>query len=134
MKILVITTLLMVGSLAFAADLSPPTIAVELSWEPATEREDGAALTPEEVKGYKIRYGTDESLTSNTLDVEGLGTTITDLPSGVWYFAIATTDSDGFTGAFSEIISTKVPSLPTPPSWFKVITTTTVQTTVEVQQ
>ncbi len=84
---------------------------IQLSWDIPSQREDGQALELYEIDGYKIVYGTDELNLSSVLSVSGASetsVTVDELLSGTYYFAIATVDSDGVQGAYSETISVSI--------------------------
>ncbi len=89
----------------------PVVATVALTWDTPTEREDGSALELYEINGYVIAYGTDSNNLSETVTVTGggeLDASIEDLSAGTYYFAIATVDSDGVRGEFSEQITQTV--------------------------
>jgi len=83
------------------------TADVSLSWDIPTEREDGQALELYEINGYRIAYGFDENSLNNMYEVTGAAVTeqvFEDMNSGVYYFAIATVDSDNVQGNYSDTI------------------------------
>jgi hypothetical protein len=80
---------------------------IELTWDIPQAREDGSDLSLGEINGYVIIYGTDVNNLDSQLVVEGASNTMTqllDLAPGTYYFAIATVDSDGVQGAYSDVI------------------------------
>ena len=82
----------------------PVLSSVELSWDIPVLREDGSDLELYEINGYVIKYGTDASNLSSTINVDGPSynsVVIDELDSGTYYFAIATVDSDGIQGSYS---------------------------------
>jgi len=91
---------------AFISVVAKPSI--QLSWETPSFREDGSPLDVNEISAYLLEYGpsptaitgqirlTDASITQNT---------ITNLDPGVLYVHIATVDSSGIQGSFSDWIS-----------------------------
>ena len=84
-----------------------PLSKIELTWDIPEQREDGSELPLYEINGYVIAYGTSEAELTNQLVVEGASTTSTvldNLNSGTYYFSIATVDSDGVQGAYSNVI------------------------------
>ena len=84
---------------------------IELTWDIPQEREDGSDLSLGEINGYVIAYGTEQNNLSNTLSVEGASVTSTvldELASGTYYFTIATVDSDGVQGAYSNVIQQSI--------------------------
>lgn len=94
---------------SFSAVLDIETLAsVELSWDIPTQRENGQALSLNEIQGYRIQYGSLPYSLDNNLQVNGATNTqltVPDLLAGTYYFRIATIDSDGLTGAYSSAIS-----------------------------
>ena len=81
---------------------------LELSWDIPTERENGDALPLEEISAYTLRYGTNEDSLSNVISISGGATTqylLSDLSAGQLYLQIATVDSDGIQGAYSDTLS-----------------------------
>lgn len=84
---------------------------IELTWDIPQQREDGSDLEMYEINGYVIVYGTDENDLSNQLAIDGGQTTNTileQLSSGTYYFSIATVDSDGIQGAYSDVIQQSI--------------------------
>jgi hypothetical protein len=84
---------------------------IELTWDIPQAREDGSDLALGEINGYIIAYGTNENNMSTQLTVEGASTTNTilgDLSTGIYFFTIATIDSDGVQGAYSSVIQQSI--------------------------
>lgn len=84
---------------------------IELTWDLPQEREDGSALELYEINGYVIAYGADENNLSNQLTVDGgqvQSTVLENLAAGIYYFSIATVDSDGVQGAYSGVIQQSI--------------------------
>ena len=84
---------------------------ISLSWEIPLEREDGTPLELYEIDGYKIAYGTSASQLDTFVSVTGAAVTdymFSSLLAGVYYFAIATIDSDGVQGRYSEPVQVVV--------------------------
>ena len=82
-----------------------------LSWDIPLEREDGSSLALYEINGYAIAYGQSASQLDNTVSVVGgqqTAHTLNDLAAGTYYFAIATIDSDGVQGRYSDAIQVLV--------------------------
>ena len=85
---------------------------IELTWDTPTEREDGSALSFNEIQGYVIEYGTNAYELQNSLYVNSElpnSSIISDLLPGTLLLRIATVDSDDSQGAFSETISITIP-------------------------
>lgn len=83
----------------------PVIASVELSWDIPELRDDGSDLALYEINGYIIKYGVDENNLNSTLSVDGAtqdSVVIAELNAGTYYFTIATVDSDGLQGAYSE--------------------------------
>ena len=84
-----------------------PMASIELNWDIPELREDGSDLEIYEINGYKIVYGKDENNLNSEVSIEGPSNNkvvIDELDAGTYYFAIATVDSDGTQGAFSDHI------------------------------
>lgn len=99
------------GTITVTVNAAQTLSSIDLSWDIPTAREDGSALELYEIDGYVIAYGTASGNLTETLSVTGGGeteATISDLPAGTYYFAIATVDSDGVQGAFSSEIQQTV--------------------------
>jgi hypothetical protein len=80
-----------------------------LDWTPPTENADGSVLT--NLAGYTVYYGTapDQLTKSVKLTNPGLTAyTVTNLPSGTWYFAVTSYSAAGVESARSGVISTKI--------------------------
>ena len=88
--------------------VSPPALkSVELTWDTPTEREDGTALDDSEIMGYVIEYGYHSRALDKSRMIEGeFGNsfTINRITASELFLRIATLDSDGNQGAFSDII------------------------------
>lgn len=103
-----------VGSLtSYSALLSvneaPEALAsIELSWDIPEQREDGSDLELYEIEGYVISYGTVSGQLDSSITVTGgliQTALIEELSANTYFFAIATVDSDGQQGAYSEEIT-----------------------------
>ena len=85
---------------------------IELTWDTPTEREDGSALSFNEIQGYVIEYGTNAYELQNSLYVNNElpnSSIISGLLPGTLLLRIATVDSDDVQGSFSETISITIP-------------------------
>jgi Immunoglobulin domain len=83
-----------------------------LSWGVPNERENGETLLPSEIYGYVIEYGYEPSRLSARQQIIGATVTehtLTQLRRGTLYLKIATIDSDGVTGRFSNVLSVAIP-------------------------
>lgn len=84
---------------------------IALSWDMPQEREDGSALESFEINGYVIAYGTDANNLNQQVAIEGasvLATVLDNMSAGTYYFAIATIDSEGSQGAYSDTITQSI--------------------------
>lgn len=83
--------------------------AVSLSWEPPTENSDGSPLM--DLRGYKIHYGSESGIYSDTIDLSNPGLSmyvVQNLTAGQYYFAIAAYNSRGTESTLSPEMSTIV--------------------------
>lgn len=97
---------------AFIAVSQPQLGSIELTWDTPTEREDGRPLSFEEIQGYVIEYGDKAVGLQHSLNVDNQlpnSSIIYDLLPGTLFLRIATVDSDGVQGTFSETISITIP-------------------------
>jgi hypothetical protein len=77
-----------------------------LSWVAPTENTDGTQLT--DLAGFRIYFGSEADALSQEIDVADPTATsysVSALPAGSWYFAIAAYDSMGNESVFSPIAS-----------------------------
>ena len=77
---------------------------VTLTWIAPTENTNGTKLT--DLAGYHIRYGTDPTGLSKTIDLNSTSTTayeITGLSPGTYYFAISAYTAEGSESAQSDV-------------------------------
>jgi hypothetical protein len=84
---------------------------VSLEWDIPYQREDGSDLEVYEIDGYVVIYGTDAQNLNSVISVFGGEETsfvIKNLPANTYYFAIATVDSKGVQGVYSEVIEQSV--------------------------
>src|SRR5579871_6626674 len=81
---------------ATAEDATSNPDAVTLSWDAPTENADGTALT--DLQGYKVHYGSESKVYSDTIQVSNPGLTtyvVQNLPAGTYYFAVTSYNSKG---------------------------------------
>jgi hypothetical protein len=81
---------------------------VSLSWTAPTRRADGSPLSLSELAGYTVRYGTSLGRYNNAIGVgdrSRTSLTITDLPSGTYYFVVTARDSSGMESSYSSAVS-----------------------------
>jgi hypothetical protein len=82
---------------------------VTLSWDAPTDNADGTTL--EDLKGYKVHYGTSSGSYTDTIDVSNPGLTtyvVQNVPSGTYYFAVTAFNSAGKESSLSAEIATQV--------------------------
>jgi len=92
----------------FTVSVQPPVVAAPgsatLSWTAPAYNEDGSPITG--LAGYHVYYGTDPAKFGSTVDVVGAASTVytvTNLPAGTYYFAVAAYDSNGVESAMSNV-------------------------------
>jgi len=82
-----------------------------LNWDIPLEREDGSPLALYEINSYQIAYGPSATQLDVSVTVTGASVTeytFSSLAVGVYYFAIATIDSDGVRGRYSDVVKVVV--------------------------
>jgi hypothetical protein len=79
-----------------------------MSWTPVTTNTDG---TVADVVGYRVYYGTANSLSPSTMVELGNQTTylVSNLPAGTWYFGVRAYASNGTQSAMSNIVQKSIP-------------------------
>jgi hypothetical protein len=80
-----------------------------LDWLPPTENSDGSALT--NLAGYTVYYGTSPDSLTQSVKVTNPGLTaytVTNLPSGTWYFAVTSYSSTGVESTRTGTVSTTI--------------------------
>jgi len=96
---------------AFISLIEPETAAIELSWDTPKTREDGSPLATWEIQAYLIEYGGHFYELNQRVRVthqEANRYVLKEISPGTLYLRIATIDSEGFQGAFSEPISVNI--------------------------
>lgn len=97
---------------AFITVNQPQLASIELTWDTPTQREDGSPLSFSEIQSYVIEYGTSLTKLQNRLYIVNQlpnSTVINELLPGTLFLRIATIDSDGVQGTFSDTISITIP-------------------------
>jgi hypothetical protein len=101
------------GTVASNNKVSPPPKSVTgtatLDWMPPTENSDGSVLT--NLAGYTVYYGTSPDSLTRTVKVTNPGLTaytMSNLPSGTWYFAVTAYSSSGTESARSGVVKTTI--------------------------
>ena len=95
------------GSTSASGDNRDATGVVVLSWVAPSSRTDGSFLPPSELQGYRIYYGTSPNNLDMMVDLNDdsiTDYTLTDLPSGSYYFAVTAYDADGMESGLSNVI------------------------------
>jgi hypothetical protein len=80
-----------------------------LDWMPPTENSDGSVLT--NLAGYTVYYGTSPDSLTQSIKVTNPGLTaytVTNLPSGTWYFAVTSYSSAGVESTRTGTVSTTI--------------------------
>lgn len=80
------------------------TADINLSWVAPAEREDNSSISLSEIAGYQVFYGKSQGQYSNSViinDGSAAGYTFTDMPSGTYYIAVTTIDSEGRESQYS---------------------------------
>jgi hypothetical protein len=78
------------------AAAAPTMQSVTVSWSPPTTNTDGSSLT--DLNGYRIMYGTQPGVYTQTVKVDSAGITrytLDNLPSGKYYLVMVAVTSDG---------------------------------------
>lgn len=80
-----------------------------LDWTPPTENTDGSTLT--NLAGYTVYYGKSPNSLTASVKVSNPGLsayTLSNLPSGTWYFSVTSYSATGVESSRSAVISTKI--------------------------
>jgi hypothetical protein len=86
---------------------NPSTGAATLDWMPPTENTDGSVLT--NLAGYTVYYGTSAGNLTQSVKITNPGLTaytLSNLPTGTWYFAVTSYSSTGIESSRSGVVST----------------------------
>ena len=89
---------------------TPTTGNATLNWLPPSQNSDGSALT--DLAGIVIYYGTSSSNLSQSVQVGSptqTSYTISNLPSGTWYFGAVAYTTTGLQSAMSSLVSAAIP-------------------------
>ncbi len=74
---------------------------VNLSWAAPTTNVDGSALT--DLAGYKVHYGPSSNNYTQSVTIGNItGASISDLPDGIWCFAVSAYDTSGNDSSLSN--------------------------------
>jgi len=78
--------------------------AVTLSWDAPTTNDDNTQLT--DLNGYRVYYGTSSGHYTRSANIGNFTTaTVSNLPSGVWYFTVTAINSSGIESIHSNEVS-----------------------------
>jgi hypothetical protein len=93
---------------------APTGTSVTLNWTAPSTRENGDPISASEIGGYEIYYFADgtPSGSGTVIDINDVNTTTYTtavLPSGRWYFSLATYDTNGLYSNFSTPSSVDIP-------------------------
>jgi fibronectin type 3 domain-containing protein len=85
---------------------APPEILniLGITWTEPVEREDVTPLSPSEIAGYRMYYGSESGDYQNQLDIDA-GTTnaeVIDLLAGTYYVVVTAVDTDGRESLYSS--------------------------------
>ena len=78
-----------------------------VNWVAPVARADGSPLSLADIGGYRVYYGTTEGDYPNRIDVTdgtAVGTVLTDLPPGTYYFVVTTQDTAGRESEYSDVL------------------------------
>ena len=78
-----------------------------INWVAPVARADGSPLSLADIGGYRVYYGTTEGDYPNRIDVTdgtAVGTVLTDLPPGTYYFVVTTQDTAGRESKYSDVL------------------------------
>jgi hypothetical protein len=81
-----------------------------VTWQPPTQNSDGSALT--NLAGFQVDYGTAANALNKTLKVANpaqSSSTVTNLTSGTWYFAVQAYTNSGLQSAVSSVVTKTIP-------------------------
>jgi hypothetical protein len=87
----------------------PTTGSATLDWMPPTENSDGTILS--NLAGYTVYYGTSPGNLTQSVKITNPGLTaytMTNLPSGTWYFAVTAYSSAGTESSRTATVSTTI--------------------------
>lgn len=88
----------------------PSVFDVAINWSTPTARDNGEALSMSDIAGYMVYCVSENTGEEVTVSVPGNETSLvmSDLSSGVYYFSLATVDTDGLFSEMSEIVTVNV--------------------------
>jgi hypothetical protein len=88
-------------------DSGSGTGVVTLNWDPPTQYSDGSPLSPNEIVGYTIYYGTSSATYTDSQNIENGNATMytLNLPRGTYYFVITAHDVTGFESSYSNEVN-----------------------------
>ncbi len=90
---------------------SSPKKAFKVAWNAPLQREDGSNLALAEIAEYRVYYGSKKGNYKNVIVVDGNSTLEAEdsgVPSGRYYVAVTTVDSEGRESAYSKEITVTI--------------------------
>ncbi|MGD8616117.1 MAG: putative Ig domain-containing protein [Gammaproteobacteria bacterium] len=87
------------------------TGSVSLSWTAPTQRTDGTPMSIADLAGYTVDYGPSEGNYTSSIEIDdpvATSVVVTDLPAGVYYFALKARDTVGQESAYSAAVSKQI--------------------------
>lgn len=97
------------GDGGVSGDATPVNM-LGLNWTAPFEREDVTALSPAEIAGYRIYYGTGSGDYTNQIDVDdgsAVQAQVMDISAGTYYVVVTAVDTDGRESSYSsEVVVT----------------------------
>ena len=89
---------------------SAPVNMLGVNWTAPFEREDVTALSPAEIAGYRLYYGTSSGDYQYQIEVNDGSADqaqVSDIPAGTYYVVVSAVDTDGRESAYSsEVVIT----------------------------
>ena len=82
-----------------------------VSWTAPLERVDITPLSPSEIAGYRIYYGTDSGDYQNQIEINDGSmdqAQVLDIPAGTYYVVVTAIDTDGRESAYSSEVAITV--------------------------
>lgn len=81
---------------------TPLTKSIALSWSSPTARTDGSNVSPTDIAGYKLHYGTSPGVYNKTINVGNVKSyTLTSMSFNTYYIAVSAYDKNSIDSALS---------------------------------
>lgn len=82
---------------------TPLTKSIALSWSSPTGRTDGSNVSPTDIAGYKLHYGTSPGVYSKTINVGNITSyTLNSMSFNTYYIAVSAYDKNSVDSALSR--------------------------------